>query len=86
MGCRIMNGVTKQCTARLRLTLETLNIEQMSKVNLKLCRRNRYYNSTRIKEEAVIESDLISKHTEVTEVSETSVSNMAYHIMHKQYD
>ena len=35
---------------------------------------------------AVLQVNLISKHTEATEASEASVSNMAYHIMHKQYD
>ena len=35
---------------------------------------------------AVLQVDLISKHTEVIEASEALVSNMAYHIVHKQYD
>ena len=42
--------------------------------------------SHKLKASAVLQVDLISKHTEVTEASEASVSTMAYHIMHKQYD
>ena len=42
--------------------------------------------SHKLKVSAVLQVNLISKHTEVTEASEASVSNMAYHIVHKQYD
>ena len=40
----------------------------------------------KLKASAVLQVDLVSKHTEVTEALEASVSNMAYHIAHKQYD
>ena len=42
--------------------------------------------SHKLRVSAVLQVDLISKHTEVTEASEALVSSMAYHIMHKQYD
>ena len=42
--------------------------------------------SHKLKASAVLQVDLISKYTEVTEASEASVSTMAYHIMHKQYN
>ena len=42
--------------------------------------------SHKLKASAVLQVDLISKHTEITEASEALVSNIAYHIMHKQYD
>ena len=42
--------------------------------------------SHKLKASAILQVNLISKHIEVTEASETLVSNMAYHIMHKQYD
>ena len=40
----------------------------------------------KLKVSADLQVGLISKYTEVTEASEASVSTMAYHIMHKQYD
>ena len=42
--------------------------------------------SHKLKVSAVLQVDLISKYTEITEALEASVSTMAYHIMHKQYD
>ena len=42
--------------------------------------------SHKLKVSAVLQVDLISKHTEVTEALGASVSNMAHHIKHKQYD
>ena len=45
--------------------------------------------SHKLKASAVLQVNLISKHTEATEASEASeasVSNMAYYITHKQYD
>ena len=42
--------------------------------------------SHNIKVSADLQVGLISKYTEVTEALEASVSTMAYHIMHKQYD
>ena len=38
--------------------------------------------SHKLKASAVLQVDLISKHTEVTEALGASVSNMAYHIAH----
>ena len=42
--------------------------------------------SHKLKVSAVIQVSLIAKYTKVTEASEASVSTMAYHITHKQYD
>ena len=42
--------------------------------------------SHKLKVSADLQVGLISKYTEVTEASEASVSTMAYHIVHKQYD
>ena len=42
--------------------------------------------SHKLKASVVLQVNLISKHTEVTEALEALVSNMAYHIVHKQYD
>ena len=42
--------------------------------------------SHKIKVSADLQVGLISKYAEVTEASEASVSTMAYHIVHKQYD
>ena len=42
--------------------------------------------SHKLKASAVLQVDLISKYTEVTEALEASVSTMAYHITHKQCD
>ena len=42
--------------------------------------------SHKLKVSTVLQVKLITKHTEVTEASEASVSTMAYHITHKQYD
>ena len=42
--------------------------------------------SHKLKVSAVLQVDLISKYTEVTEASEALVSTMTYHIAHKQYD
>ena len=42
--------------------------------------------SCKLKVSADLQVGLISKYVEVTEALEASVSTMAYHIMHKQYD
>ena len=42
--------------------------------------------SHKLKVSADLQVSLISKYTEVTEALEASISTMAYHIMHKQYD
>ena len=42
--------------------------------------------SHKLKVSADLQVGLISKYAEVTEASEASVSTMAYHIVHKQYD
>ena len=40
----------------------------------------------KLKVSADLQMGLILKYAEVTEASEASVSTMAYHIVHKQYD
>ena len=42
--------------------------------------------SHKLKASADLQVGLISKYVEVTEALEASVSTMAYHITHKQYD
>ena len=42
--------------------------------------------SHKLKASAIPQVNLTTEHTEVTEASDASVSTMAYHIMHKQYD
>ena len=42
--------------------------------------------SYKLKVSADLQVGLILKYAEVTEASEASVSTMAYHTMHKQYD
>ena len=42
--------------------------------------------SYKLKVSAGLQVGLISKYAEVTEASEASVSTMAYHTVHKQYD
>ena len=42
--------------------------------------------SHKVKVSVVLQVNLITKYTEVTEALEASVSTMAYHITHKQYD
>ena len=42
--------------------------------------------SYKLKASANPQVNLTTEHAEVTEALEASVSTMAYHIMHKQYD
>ena len=42
--------------------------------------------SHKLRVSTILQVNLTTEHTEVTETLESSVSTMAYHITHKQYD